>query len=196
MTAHTPEGTDTTDSGPIDRRALESGAMAQQMTSDPGPVDIRALAVAAATRAGLYLPGKSTTEDAVGACVVVEGLTEKILKLTINDGGDTRLGSTIEYTDAVFDRDGKEIGTSTSSAVVLGMAPHMWQFHRSTVELDDGGFESTGVIDATAMLRGMTQILQVAGTSGRYAGKSGYLTIAIADPTRKPPHYTTSFAVC
>ncbi len=196
MTADNPESADAANSAAIDERALDSGTMVQQAVADPGPVDIEALAVAAAAKAGLYVPGKSTTEDAVSACIIVEGLTEKIVKLTINDDGGVQLGSTVAYTDAIFDRDGKELGTSTSNAVVLGMAPHMWQYHYSTVELHDGTYETTGVLDATAMMRGMTQVLQVTGTGGRYAGKAGYLTIAIIDPTQRPPHYSTSFVVC
>ncbi|GHH88405.1 hypothetical protein GCM10018793_67950 [Streptomyces sulfonofaciens] len=180
----------------IDERAVNSGAAFQQAEPDPGPVDIRALAVAAATRAGRYVAGRDTVDDAVAACVARDGLTEKILKLRINDGGQEGLGTTVDYEDAILDAGGTEIGKSTSSAVVLSMTPHMWQIHRSTVELADGSYESSGLLDVHAMMRGMTQILQVTGVSGRYEGKSGYATITIGDPTQKPPSYAISFAVC
>ena len=196
MTADNQQDTAGANSGAIDRRAMEAGAMVQGLRLDPGPIDIRALAVAAATKAGRYVPGVSTTEEAVDACVIVEGLTEKILELKIDDGGDTKLGSTIEYRVVVLDRDGNEIGTSSSNAVVLGMTPHMWQFHRSGAELADGAYESSGVVNATAMLRGMTQVLHVVGKSGKFEDKAGYLTIVMSDPTQRPPHYTTSLVVC
>jgi hypothetical protein len=185
-----------TNSESVDQRAIESGAIFQVADPDPGPVPIRALAVAAATKAGLYVPGEGTIEDAVSKCIVIDGLTEKILKLVIDDGGDPGLGTTVDYVDAIFDESGRQIGTSTSGAVVLCMTPHMWQFHRSKVELDDGSFETSGLLDVAAMTRSMTQILQVVGTGGRYDGKSGYLTIAIGDPNQKPPHYATAVVMC
>lgn len=184
--------------GEIDERALETGTMALQETVvDPGPVGVEALAVAAATAAGRYTPGESARPaDALKECVVIEGLTEIVEKLVVHDvPGGAGVGTTVEYVDGYFDGD-RRIGESRGTAVVLAMTPHMWQFHKSRTEFEDGAFETTGVIDCTAMLRRMTQVLQVVGTEGRFAGKTGYVTLALKDPTQKPPHYETAVVLC
>jgi hypothetical protein len=185
-----------TGAGPVDERALGSGAAFLELPADPGPVDIRALAVAAATAAGAYVPGRGSPDDAVMACIVRDGITEKIEKLVINDGGTHGTGTTIEYSDGYYDDSGERIATVTGSAVVVATAPHMWQFHTSTAEFADGSIAISGFLDAAAMMRSMTQILQVRGMSGRYAGKAGYMSLTIADPSQRPPHYATAIVVC
>jgi hypothetical protein len=185
-----------TAAGPVDERALESGAAFQDALADPGPVDVRVLAVAAATAAGVYRPGRDNADDAVRACITMDGITEKIEKLAISDNGSHGSGSTVEYSDGYYDAQGERIGTVTGSAVVLVTQPHMWQFHSSTVELTDGSFTISGLLDIAAMMRSMTQVLQVHGTAGRYAGKAGYLTLTVADTSQRPPFYTTAFAMC
>ncbi|GAA3301643.1 MULTISPECIES: allene oxide cyclase barrel-like domain-containing protein [Dactylosporangium] len=182
----------------IDERALNTGAAAlQESIVDPGPVGVEALAVAAATAAGVHDPAADSPADAVAKCIVLAGLTEKVERLVVHDAKDTDgTGSLVEYVDGYYDADGNRLGAATGTAVVLSMAPHMWQFHRSTTELTDGTFETTGVIDCTAMLRRMTAVLQVRGTGGRYAGRSGYVTLALKDPNQRPPHYETAFVLC
>jgi hypothetical protein len=44
-------------------------------------------------------------------------------------------------------------------------------------------------------MKGMTQILQVRGTGGRYAGKAGYLSMAVADTSQRPPQYSVTIAL-
>ncbi|HEY7143741.1 MAG TPA: hypothetical protein VH637_05790 [Streptosporangiaceae bacterium] len=195
MTA-TEEETSAASAGQVDERALESGAAFQAVQPDPGPVDIRALAVAAATAAGAFAPGQGSPDDAVRACVVRDGITEKIEKLVINDGGAHGAGTTVEYTDGYYDEQGERIATATGSAVVVAMTPHMWQFHASTAEFADGSFAVSGFLDAAALMRSMTQILQIRGLTGRYAGKAGYMSLTVADPSQRPPHYATAFALC
>jgi len=182
----------------IDQRARDVGADAQREQEDPSPLDPRALALAAAAAAGVYTPGGGEQEQAAALdrCVIVTGLTEKIEKLVVHDGGTPGTGTSVEYTDAFFDADGNRVATVQGSSIVLTMAPHMWQYHQSRAQFDDGAFEAQGVLDCTAMLRGGTQLFRLTGTEGRYAGKVGFMTLAIEDPTQKPPHYATSFVLC
>jgi hypothetical protein len=182
----------------IDERALNTGVAAlQESIVDPGPIGVEALAVAAATAAGRHDPAVDRPADAVAKCIVRADLTEKVERLVVHDAKDTDgTGSLVEYVDGCYDAEGNRLGTVTGSAVVLAMTPHMWQFHRSTTELLDGSFETTGVIDCTAMLRRMTAVLRVRGTGGRYAGRHGYATLALKDPTQRPPHYETAFVLC
>jgi hypothetical protein len=179
----------------IDERAMEAGAAALQETIvDPGPLDVTALAVAAALAAGLH----SADDDpaaALAKCIVLDELTEFAERLVVHDrpGG---VGTTVEYVEVYEDASGARLGTATGNAVVLKMEPHMWQLHQSVSELADGSFEAVGVIDCTAMLRRMTQVLRVTGRSGRYAGKSGFMTLAISDPNQRPPHYSVQVVLC
>jgi hypothetical protein len=179
----------------IDERSIKSGELFRK-ADDPGPIDIRSLAVAAATRAGHYVPGRDSVEDALAACVYKDNLTEKILKLSINDDGNGGPAHSVQYEDAILDADGTELGKSTSKAVVVVTEPHMWQFHQSTVELVNGSYEHNGIIDVNAMMRGMTQVFHVTGTSGEFEGKTGFATITIGDVTQQPPTYTISYALC
>ncbi|WP_255955320.1 allene oxide cyclase barrel-like domain-containing protein [Streptomyces odontomachi] len=179
----------------IDERSIKSGALFRK-AEDPGPVDIRGLAVAAATRAGRYVPGRDSVEDALAKCVYKDNLTEKILKLTINDDGKGGPAHSVHYEDAILDADGTELGKSSSNAVVVVTEPHMWQFHKSTVELVNGSYEHNGLIDVNAMMRGMTQVFHVTGISGEFEGKTGFATITIGDVTQQPPTYAISYAVC
>lgn len=180
----------------VDQRAIDVGGEFQQAAADPGPLDIRALAVAAATAAGRYDPAEQTPDDALKACEVMDGLVEKIEQLSIDDGGSPGEGTTVNFVDGFFDENGERVATVTGTGTVLTMTPHMWQVHRSRAELDDGTFEITGLLDVGALLRSMTQVLRIVGTGGRYAGKTGYLTLTVLDPTQRPPHYSTMFALC
>jgi Allene oxide cyclase barrel like domain len=183
-------------SSPIDQRALDVGAAALKEQADPSPLGVPALALAAATAAGVFSADEGTAEEAVAKCLVVDGLTEKVEKAVVNENATAGAGSTVEYVDGFFDSSGTRVGTVTGTAVVLTMTPHMWQYHRGHADFTDGTFETTGIVDCTAALRGMTQVLQVVGTGGRYEGKSGYLTLAIGDPTQRPPHYSTTLVMC
>jgi hypothetical protein len=180
----------------VDERALDSGAAFAEVTADPGPVGVRGLAVAAAMAAGVYVPGQGSADEAVAACITMDGITEKIEKLVINDGGTHGAGTTIEYADGYYDAGGEKIATVTGSAVVVAMQPHIWQFHSSTAELADGSFAISGFLDAAAVMKSMTQILQIRGTGGRYAGKAGYLSMTVADTSQRPPLYAVSLALC
>lgn len=185
-----------TGSPPIDQRALDAGAAFLGATADPGPLDVRGLAVAAAAMAGVHVPGAETIDDAVRRCIIVDGLTEKVEKLIINDDEASGQGATVQYEDGFYDEHGERIATVSGTAVVLQAKPHMWQFHQSTAQLADGSFRISGIVDVTAMTQSMTQVLQVTGTSGRYDGKAGFLTLSIADPQIRPPHYATAFVMC
>ncbi|QTD96703.1 allene oxide cyclase barrel-like domain-containing protein [Streptomyces cyanogenus] len=183
---------------PIDRRAMDVGVEARREVADPSPLDPEALALAAAAAAGVCTPGDGAQARAaaIEKCVVVTGLTEKIEKLVVHDGETPGLGTSVEYTDAFYDADGNRVATVNGRSVVLSTTPHMWQYHQSRAELEDGTFEAVGVLDCTVMMRGGTQLFRITGTGGRYAGKVGYMTLAIADPSQKPPHYATSFVLC
>ncbi|RVX38772.1 hypothetical protein EDD27_1096 [Nonomuraea polychroma] len=188
---------ETTEKQEIDERAIEVGTEALQETLvDPGPLDIRGLALAAATRAGRYKPGVDSEEDALAACIV-RTVTEVVEKLTVSDDSDTAgVGTTVEYVDAFSDENGKRVGTMTGNAVVVAMAPHMWQFHRSTTEFDDGTIEHVGLVDCTALMRRMTQIHSIVGTSGVYEGKTGFMAFELSDPHKRPPLFSVTFVLC
>ncbi|MFI6643903.1 hypothetical protein [Streptomyces sp. NPDC050504] len=180
----------------LDERALESGKLAFQgempATSLVAPRD---LALAAAAAAGIYTPDKDSADEVLKRCVVVEGLTEVIEKMAIHDAGTDGAAALAEYQDGFFDAEGNRVGTVTGTARVLAMVPHMWQYHQSRTEFDGGTFETSGVIDATAILHGYTQVFRVVGRTGRFSGKSGFMTLTIDDPTQRPPRYRTSFAM-
>jgi Allene oxide cyclase barrel like domain len=180
----------------VDKRAMESGTAFAADTADPGPVDVRGLAMAAARAAGVYQPGRDSVDDAVRACITIDGITEKIEKLVINDAGGHGAGTTIEYSDGYYDQAGEKIATVNGSAVIVAVTPHMWQYHRSKAEFADGTCEISGFLDTGAVMKCMTQVLQVRGTSGRYEGKSGYLSMEVADTSQRPPHYAVCIALC
>ncbi|HEX6526877.1 MAG TPA: hypothetical protein VF070_43715 [Streptosporangiaceae bacterium] len=195
----TKSGREMDESAPsaIDERALDAGQAFEDSMQDPGPIDIQALAVAAATAAGVFTPGQDDPDVALSKCIVMDDLTEMVEKVVVHDDAPPGSNTTVEYVDAYYDNSGRRMATVTGRAVVVMMSPHMWQFHESTAELDDGSLRITGLIDTTvAMRRGLTQILQVTGISGRYQGKSGYMTLKVKDPTKRPPHYATAFVVC
>ncbi|WDM16622.1 hypothetical protein J3S85_37170 [Streptomyces lavenduligriseus] len=180
----------------LDRRALDSGQLAfQGQMPATSLVEPRDLALAAAAAAGIYDPAKDSAEEALKKCVIVEGLTEVIEKMAIHDEGTHGAAALAEYQDGFFDADGNRVGTVIGSARVLSMAPHMWQYHQSRTEFEGGTFETHGVIDGTAILHGFTQIFQLTGKTGRFAGKAGFMTLTIDDPTQRPPRYRTSFAM-
>ncbi|WP_405620552.1 allene oxide cyclase barrel-like domain-containing protein [Streptomyces sp. NBC_01508] len=180
----------------IDERALEVGTESLREAPDPGPLNIRALAVAAATEAGQHTPGVDSEDDAVAKCLV-RSLTEMAEKLTVSHPPEEAgPGTTVEYVEAFVDEDGERVGTMTGNSVVLTMTPHMWQFHRGTTEFEDGPLEHSAMPDCTALMRSMTQIHRVKGTSGVYLGKSGYMAFEISDPTQTPPHFSSTFVVC
>jgi hypothetical protein len=180
----------------IDQRALDVGADVLQATQDPGPLDVQGLALAAATAAGVFDPAQGKAEDAVRHCIVLDGLTEKVEKAVVSENTPAQPGSTVEYVDGFYDADGKRVGTLTGSAVVLAMTPHLWQYHKGHADFEDGTFETTGVVDCTAVIHGMTEVFQIVGTGGKYEGKAGYLTLAVKDATQRPPHYTTTIVMC
>ncbi|MFG2531762.1 hypothetical protein [Streptomyces sp. NPDC048516] len=181
----------------IDERALEVGTESlKEMHPDPGPLSIPALAVAAATAAGLHTPGVHSEDDAVSRCVI-RSVTEMAENLTVSHSKEEAgPGTTVEYREALVDADGKRVGTMTGNSVVLMMTPHMWQFHQSRTEFEDGVIEHSAVIDCTALMRRMSQVHRATGISGAYEGKSGYMAFEISDPTQKPPHFTTTFVMC
>ncbi|GGW70310.1 hypothetical protein GCM10010503_54400 [Streptomyces lucensis JCM 4490] len=180
----------------LDQRALDSGQLAFQGRMPASSlVEPRDLALAAAAAAGVYDPARDSAEEALERCIIVENLTEVIEKMAIHDEGTHGAAALAEYQDGFFDADGNRVGTVTGSARVLSMAPHMWQYHRSRTEFDGGTFETHGVVDGTAILHGYTQIFQLTGTSGRFSGKVGFMTLTIDDPTQRPPRYRTSFAM-
>lgn len=178
----------------LDERALNAGSAAAQAMADTAPLGIEALALAAAADAGLYEPGVTPIEEALARCVVVDGLTEVVEKMAVEEGKPGS-GSVARYTDGFFDADGKRLGTVTGHALVLAMAPRMWQYHSSSTVYEDGTFTTNGVVDATAVLHGITQVFRVTGTGGRYLGKKGYMTLVMGDPTQQPPHYSTAFVM-
>jgi hypothetical protein len=180
----------------VDSRALDSGAAFAEITADPGPVGVRGLAIAAAIAAGVYTPGEGDIDDAIAACIVMDGLTEKIEKLVINDSEGHNAGTIVEYQDGYYGADGEKVATVTGKAVVVATEPHMWQFHFGHAELADGTWETTGFLDAAAIMKSMTQILHIRGTGGRYAGKAGYLSMSVADLSQRPPLYSVSLALC
>ncbi len=186
-------GADSTD---LDERALDAGQVLAQPLPGTSPLGTAALALAAAAEAGLYTPGSDSPQDALDRCVIVDGLTEIVEKMVIEEGSDGHgPGTVARYVDGFFTADGTRVATVTGSALVLTMEPRMWQYHTSSTVLDDGTFETHGVVDATAVLHGITQVLRVTGTGGRYAGKKGYMTLVMDDPTQRPPHYATAFVM-
>ncbi|WP_326691544.1 MULTISPECIES: allene oxide cyclase barrel-like domain-containing protein [unclassified Streptomyces] len=182
--------------GPVAQEALDSGKLAFQgempMASALEP---RQLALAAALAAGIFTPGVDPVDEVLDKCVIVDGLTEVIEKLAINEGSKNGSTDSGDYVDGFFDSDGKRVGTVTGTAVMLAKEPHIWQHHKSVTEFEDGTFETTGVIDGTAILHGLTQVFRVVGKTGRYAGKQGFMTLTIKDPQQRPPHYHTVFAM-
>ncbi|MGW1958453.1 allene oxide cyclase barrel-like domain-containing protein [Streptomyces sp. NPDC001920] len=186
-----------TDDDGIDRRAIDVGteALAEEIV-DPGPLDVKALAMAAAATAGLYAPGRDNEDDVLAKCLV-RSVTEVVEKLSVSDDPENAgVGTTVEYVDAFFDEDGERVGTMSGNAVVLAMTPHMWQYHKSTTEFEDGTIEHTGVVDCTALMHRMTQLHRVVGTGGVYLGKSGYMAFEMSDPHQKPPHFSVTFVLC
>jgi hypothetical protein len=180
----------------LDQRALDSGKLAFQGEMPASSlVEPRDLALAAAAAAGIYTPDKDSVDEVLKKCIIVEGLTEVIEKMAIHDAGTDGAAALAEYQDGFFDADGNRVGTATGSARVLSMAPHMWQYHQSTTEFEGGTFETSGVIDATAILHGFTQIFRLTGKTGRFSGRTGFMTLTIDDPTQRPPRYRTSFAM-
>ena len=111
----------------IDQRAMDVGADVLKADQNPGPLDVVGLALAAATAAGVFDPAKEPAEEAVRHCVVLDRLTERIEKAVVSDADQAKPGSTVEYTDAFYDEDGRKIGTLRGHAVVLTMTPHLWQ---------------------------------------------------------------------
>jgi hypothetical protein len=181
----------------LDERAVEAGitALSETMSQD-NPLTAEALAVAAATAAGRYVPGRDSVADALAACVIIRDLTEVVEKMVINDDGKPGPGTVAEYADGLFDGDGTRVATMTGQAVVMTMTPHMWQYHKAVVEFEDGTIENSGVLDATAVVHGITQTLEVVGVSGRYEGMSGFRTIVVSDPEKTPPLYRATFVLC
>jgi len=179
----------------VDSRALDSGDAFAAVLAEPGPVGLRGLAIAAAIAAGAYTPGQGSIDEAVAACITWDGITEKIEKLVINDSNGHGAGTTIEYQDGYYGADGEKIATATGRAIVVAAEPQMWQFHSGIAEFADGTFAVTGFLNAAAVMKSMTQILHLRGTSGRYEGKVGYMSMTVSDTTQRPPHYAVSIAV-
>ncbi|MFD2768443.1 allene oxide cyclase barrel-like domain-containing protein [Micromonospora eburnea] len=198
MSYYTAKGRDIEEDpdAPVSARALNAGQLAfQQDLGNSSALEAGQLALAAALAAGAYRPSDGQVNAALGDCIVVDGLTEAVEKLVTTDQAASGGVDSAEYEDGFYDAAGNRVGTVTGTAVVLSYTPHMWQYHSSTTEFHDGTFETSGVIDCTAILNGMTQILQVVGRSGRYAGKRGFMTLTLHDHRQQPPLYRTQFVM-
>jgi hypothetical protein len=182
--------------GTLSARARNAGRLAfQQDLGDSSALEANQLALAALLAAGGYVPGGGQVAGALDDCVVVDGLTEAVEKLVTTDEAVSGGVDFAEYEDGFYNVAGDRVGTVTGTAVVLCYTPHMWQYHSSTTEFHDGTFETNGVIDCTAILNGMTQVLRVVGTGGRYAGKQGFMTLTLHDHRKQPPLYRTQFVM-
>jgi hypothetical protein len=177
-------------------------AKEQEKEPDANPISARALATAAAVAAG-RVDARGVAAGLPEGGIVLEGLTEVVEKMVITPGEDgPGPGTVAEYVDALLDRDGNRIGTITGSAVVLDMLPHMWQLHRNVTELEDGSFETVGIVDATSIVQGVTGTIPVRGLTGRYAGMTGFRTLVLgppdedADEDAGSPAYDVTIALC
>ncbi|MGY1438548.1 allene oxide cyclase barrel-like domain-containing protein [Streptomyces reniochalinae] len=189
-------GEDANPGGPVSERALNAGTLAfQGDLGTSSELEPGRLAVAAAVAGGLYKAQDGPLGQVLDDVIVVEGLTERIEKLATIDDAASGGVDYAEYEDGFYDEAGERVGTVEGTAVVLTYTPHMWQYHSSVTTFEDGTFETSGVIDCTAILSGMTQVLQVRGTSGRYAGKQGFMTLTLHDHEQRPPLYRTTFVM-
>ncbi|GCB53267.1 hypothetical protein [Streptomyces sp. NL15-2K] len=119
---------------------------------------------------------------------VVEKITKSELNVTTppNTWGP---GTMATYWCDVFDADGKVVGTTVGSMVILYQDPETGHFIEQVSEqisLPDGTIAASGLVDRTEVLQQKWLGYRAEGTSGRYLGMTGsrnFRITSLTDPS-------------
>jgi hypothetical protein len=146
--------------------------------SSTAVLGVAALAVAATGARAKSAPAIAQTADASAhRCHVLDGLTEKIVDVSINplSGPYPAIGDSSTYLTYLYDGSGKHIGTVYGEANIPGHLPNgdVAEYSAETITLPGGTIETEGIYDITLGATGHWQFLPAIGISGDYRGELG-----------------------
>ena len=162
------------------------------------------IVVASVVTASLLFLGRGTA-TAVPAehnCTVLDNLTEATVHYYYVGGGDGipvhGVGSTLVYYDNIYDAKGTVIGHTVGFVSAIYSRPsdgHLMTQYYESVQLANGMFSDSGIIDRYAMFSGDAVKLNIIGTSGEYTGMTGTREWWFPQPIQNPPPQTTRLKV-
>ncbi|MFB7500733.1 hypothetical protein ACFC09_39685 [Streptomyces sp. NPDC056161] len=146
----------------------------------------------------LFLSHGNATAAAGTNCTVRDDLTEATTDYHYVGGADGipvhGVGSSLTYYDNIYDAHGAVVGHTVGFVSAIYKRPsdgHLMTQYYESVELGDGTFSASGIVDRYAMFGGAQVNLSIIGTSGSYIGQTGTRQWWFPQPIQNPPPQET-----